>query len=537
MSTEPKFDVEVFEGGKVEEEGKFGDIQLPKFLSDAKGRILIFDDLERAKMPMKEVLGYINAFVEHDDSKVIIIANEEDILKHGTDGALSAAGADYKATQEKLIGRAFSIQADLHSAFSGFVQTIEDCDVRGLFTIKREEIETIFTQSGTDNLRFLRQTMLDFERLAGAMEPDHRRRTEALGDIVGPYFALSFEMKAQRVSYSDVAKFGARDWDSMLSGKAKGAQAKARERYPEVKFDNALLGMDVIRDALFDGALNSDTIRERMAQSKYFTAPMDEPSWRRLWHVMNLSDNEADEVVTMVERQFRELAFTNQGELLHVIGERLWLARIDAIKQSVEEVAKESKAYIDELYAAKRLDPAKSMVDVVGSTTESYAGLGFMENYTAHFREIAKHLAEMELKAGEDQYPEKAQALLAEMVTNIDLFVRRLIITNNADNIYYNVPILLAVKPADFVAQVMALPPANRRTALIAFSQRYSLLDRTPRLIPEVEWLAKVKDLLDKEVANLPAISKFWLTDVVNRYVAEPLAAAQAKVTALVVMA
>jgi hypothetical protein len=156
-----------------------------------------------------------------------------------------------------------------------------------------------------------------------------------------------------------------------------------------------------------------------------------------------------------------------------------------------------------------------------------------MERDTAPFLEVAKHLAEMEQKAGEDQYPEKAKTLLTEMATNTDLFVRRLIISNNPDNIYYDVPILLAVKPADFVAQVMALPPENRRTALIAFSQRYSFLDHTARLIPEVEWLAKVKDLLDREVAKLPAISKYGLTGTVNRYVAEPLAAAQAKVTEL----
>lgn len=528
-----KFDVKVFSGGKVGEEGKFGDIQLPKFLSDAKGRILIFDDLERAKMPMKELLGYINAFVEHDDSKVIVIANEEDILKPNDDGKLSATSQDYKDIREKLIGRTFAIQADLHSAFSGFVEAVEDADIRQFFTIKREEIETIFTQSGTDNLRFLRQTMLDFERLAGAMEPAHRRKTEALGDIVGPYFALSFEMKAQRIEYSDVIKFGAPDWSSLLSGKAKGPQTKTGERYPEVKFDNALLGMDVIRDALFNGALNREIIRERMAQSKYFTAPKDEPSWRRLWYAMTLNDKEAQEVVATVERQFQERVFTDQGELLHVVGERLWLARIGAIEQSVEEVAKECKAYIDDLYTAKRLDPAKSMVDVVGNPTESYAGLGFMEHDTAPFREVAKHLADIELRASEDQYPEKAKALLAEMATNTDLFARRLIISNSVDNIYSNVPILLAIKPADFVAQVMALPPENRRTALIAFSQRYSFLTHTPRLIPEVNWLAEVKDLLDQEVAKLPVISKYALTGAINRYVVEPLAAAQSQVTAL----
>jgi hypothetical protein len=79
----------------------------------------------------------------------------------------------------------------------------------------------------------------------------------------------------------------------------------------------------------------------------------------------------------------------------------------------------------------------------------------------------------------------------------------------------------------------MALPPDNRRTALIAFSQRYTFLNQTPRLVPEVEWLAEVKGLLDREAAKLPVISRYALTGALNRYVGEPLAAAQAQVTAL----
>lgn len=39
----------------------------------------IFDDLERCSMPINEVLGYINHFIEQNKAKVIIVANEEEI--------------------------------------------------------------------------------------------------------------------------------------------------------------------------------------------------------------------------------------------------------------------------------------------------------------------------------------------------------------------------------------------------------------------------------------------------------------------------
>lgn len=48
---------------------------------DIKNYILIFDDLERCDIPINEVLGYINEYVEHRNVKVIIIANENEINK------------------------------------------------------------------------------------------------------------------------------------------------------------------------------------------------------------------------------------------------------------------------------------------------------------------------------------------------------------------------------------------------------------------------------------------------------------------------
>ena len=48
---------------------------------NSKNYILIFDDIERCEMPITELLGYINEFVEHKSMKTIIIANEKEILK------------------------------------------------------------------------------------------------------------------------------------------------------------------------------------------------------------------------------------------------------------------------------------------------------------------------------------------------------------------------------------------------------------------------------------------------------------------------
>ena len=376
-------------------------------------------------MPIKKVLGYINAFVEHDESKVILIAHEQEILESSEKDA-------YARTKEKLIGKTFSIAAGLPSAFEEFLSAVEDPDIKQFYTVKKAEIENLFDQSETENLRILRQTMVDFERLAAAMDVKHRRNFDALSDVFAPYFALSFEMKANRIEAKDVTKFGAPDFRRALSGGKDTPRSKVEDRYPEVKFENSIVGMKVIRDAMFDSAIDATVIRDLMDRSKYFTATKDEPAWRALWFSMTRMPDEAQKAVDTVEHQFQQRTFTDQGELLQVFGLRLWTSRIGAIKQSVDDVVRESKTYIDELYKTKRLDPTKSMVDVLGHTIESYQGLGFMERETKGFAELASYLREMELKATQDTYPAKVQGLLVEMERDSDLFARRLCITNSA---------------------------------------------------------------------------------------------------------
>lgn len=59
-------------------QGTFKDL-LGNFMSLGNA-VLIFDDLERCNIPINEVLGYINGYVEHQGMKVIIVANQKELI-------------------------------------------------------------------------------------------------------------------------------------------------------------------------------------------------------------------------------------------------------------------------------------------------------------------------------------------------------------------------------------------------------------------------------------------------------------------------
>lgn len=49
------------------------------------GKLVIFEDIERTKIDMIEFLGYVNNLCEQDNVKVLLVANENEILKYNPD--------------------------------------------------------------------------------------------------------------------------------------------------------------------------------------------------------------------------------------------------------------------------------------------------------------------------------------------------------------------------------------------------------------------------------------------------------------------
>ena len=62
---------------------------------DLSGKLIIFEDLERSGIYIFEVLGYVNNLVEQDGVKVLLVANEEEIIKY------KPIKADNKEDQER----------------------------------------------------------------------------------------------------------------------------------------------------------------------------------------------------------------------------------------------------------------------------------------------------------------------------------------------------------------------------------------------------------------------------------------------------
>jgi hypothetical protein len=481
--------------------------------------LYVFDDLERCEAPINKVLGYINQFVEHDGSKVIIVANENEIADRD----------DYRRRREKLIGKTLEIQSAFDEAFIHFVASISDRKTRGLFEEKASDITSVYQQSELNNLRILQQTIWDVERLFRVLTDVHRKNDEAMSVLLRLLFVLSFELKAGRITSGDLGSRMSRRVAALTKrdDEKSTSLAKAAQRYPEIDLNNSIVSDELLIDVLVKGIIEEGAIRSCLDQSRYFVTAAVEPAWRTVWHWFERTDSEFTAARDKMERQFAAREFSVIGELLHVLGLRLFLAGIGALKKGRRDIVHEGKRYIDELFASRRVEvPLPDDADE--TYREGFGGLGIQESDTPEYLELLAYLRRKSRQAAEAAYPEKGLALLKEMASDPPLYFRRLCRTNSKDNLYPDIPILASIDPDLFVSSLLKQHPVHQRIILMAFKSRYGHGGLARELAPERRWLTTVRDKLAKEADALPPIGRYRLLNDIETSIEPILAAAKA---------
>lgn len=105
-----------------------------------KDKLIILDDLERSKINIIELLGYINNLEEHDEIKVLIVANEREILKYEniekngkTQSVQTQETLDYLKIKEKTICDTIYFYCDYKTSVTQIAEMFYEKDKSGLF--------------------------------------------------------------------------------------------------------------------------------------------------------------------------------------------------------------------------------------------------------------------------------------------------------------------------------------------------------------------------------------------------------------------
>ena len=299
-------------------------------LLNTQGRILIFDDLERCSININDLLGYINYFVEHQEYKVIIIGNEEELEKDNK----------YKDIKEKLIGKTFGVVSNAELAYDSFIKEIED---NKLFKDYKDEILTIYKQSGYNNLRVLRQVILDFDRLVKVIKLTEFNN-ELVKDFIKIYFILAIESRLSKYSITDI-EISKQDYYKIILLNDNNSKTNENgyklliSKYKFLDRTEYILPLNIWSNILDSSIIEIEKIIDFFHDSEYY---FDEntPKWKKLITFNRLLDSELLGILKSVEIDLGNNKYNNLNDILQISKQLLDLQKIGLYIIDVDKLYK-----------------------------------------------------------------------------------------------------------------------------------------------------------------------------------------------------
>lgn len=153
----------LFNRGGIDLNSSYSDLKRLYTSVDLNGKLIILEDIERSQLGILDLLGYVNSLVEQDDIKVLLVANESEILKYeekesnATDSilkVLTKESVSYLQTKEKTISDTIVFRCDRETAIKNIILSFENEQLNMFSTPEHiEDISSLFTLFNYDNLR------------------------------------------------------------------------------------------------------------------------------------------------------------------------------------------------------------------------------------------------------------------------------------------------------------------------------------------------------------------------------------------------
>lgn len=491
------------------------ELKLPDYLKDTDSFVLVFDDLERSSMNIGDVLGYINQFVEHQGYKVLIIANEDEILNDPDKKKC------YSRAKEKLIGKTFELVPNTSLALGAFIDSSSSEPLQAFYQDNLPNIISVYSSSECKNLRHLKQALWDFERLYNALPSSTFDKVELKSELLNIFLCFAFETRSANYSIKTIARVKDSIYDDMFNKddeKPKSLYSVLSSKYPMISFSDSLLEESVWIDFFDKGIINEAKIKESIERNKYYQ-DINTENWVKLWHYHDLSDSEFERLYDVVNREIKEYKFSEHQVVKHLAGLFIRLSDIALIPINKTKALNIFKSYVDYLYDNDYL-PSELNDHMVEFDTDSWGGLGFAGRDIQEFEQFEEYLNKRTEQYKVKCMPNIADELLELMKHDVGLFTLKLTLCNREENLYYKTPILKHIDSSQFVEALLSLPGEKFRRVGYMFKERYSIKQFHVHLINELDWLKEVESLLDqKQRKSKGKLSSYRISLLVNNYI------------------
>jgi hypothetical protein len=476
-------------GLDTKENAKF----LQDMFLDLRGRVIVFDDLERCPLPLVEAMGFINQFVEHRKMHVIVVASEEDVPP----GQLE----EYKRRKEKVIGKTIRVGSDPAEVIVKFAKTLKFQTLKNVVANHTAKILTTISANGKPNFRSVRAILLDYERLLEKADERLRSDEDIILDLLLYMLAVGIEFRSGSLDRKSLAELQS-VMQSHLFGSVRASpndkdllSQRLRKTYGAVSWNDPVIHPRHLAELFASGSINVTEINDHIKGHPAIAGPGQLPAWRRLWGWFDLPQADYMTARTEFAAQLEAREFTHPGEILHAAGITIRLQRFGDDLLGGRKPLDYFTSYVSEIEQAGSLQSGTS---VFGPMARSYAGLAYNDHDSPIFAGVEKMVEKAATRALDRQMASEVGTVMSRLQANPRH--AGLLYEWDRDAGYYGEFALLHHVPVSSFADVVLVDGKLNDTVLAALAERYQ---RNVNLDKEYGWLKKVQTEVKKRISKL----------------------------------
>lgn len=425
-------------------------------------RVMILDDVERCKIPLDELFGFINSIVEHSNSKVILICDEEKLDQVANKEGLAT---EYKNFKEKLVGQTFALAVNYADVAGQFIDKLS----YPIINNNRHLIIDLFIASSRENLRLIRHCLIDIKRIFEQL-PENIKENPNYDQFVK-------NIVAYVVIASIETRFGNNGIDYYQSytfnDEAKKVSLELEQRYNPILEKYHIYGSSYtipfkfLLEYIRNGFLASPDylVSEcRMLKSRNLA------NWEKLWNSYRLSNAEFSELLLNEKKRFYNKELQYVFEVIHLSGILLSLEKRQLTKLNRKHIVRVAKKTIENIINRYNNDFSRIYPDS--------RGYEFQESNAEEMQEIVdfardKYIAQ--LKMLERDYVISVWNELGTDITQKELLDKFKEVTPSRECSYDRKGIFHQVKPELIVKKIIAMSNDSRLEFRWFLMNRYYL--------------------------------------------------------------
>lgn len=178
---------------------------------NGKKVVFIYDDLERVKLDLDIVFGFVNNQIENLKSSVIIIANEYEIIREGYKNEKSYFSS-YPVSQEKVIQRRIQFKENYNNIITRYISETKKISSNTKYYefLKGTEIDIInmFMEiNSIRNLRSLFVALQNFEFIYTRFTENNLRDKDQLKGFLMSFLSYSIVARKYQILLNDDKRF------------------------------------------------------------------------------------------------------------------------------------------------------------------------------------------------------------------------------------------------------------------------------------------------------------------------------------------